>query len=306
MKRLLSCLFLVTAALSATVSCKKDDDSVDIAPPRDYATQYETEKANIEEFLKTHYIKPGSVEDNYNIVFDSVPNPPTQKTIWEQTDYPLQPKQVTFSGVQYTIYYLKLNQGVGDAPNRGDDILVAYKGTLMDKTQTQFDAQPYPQSLLSLGQLILGWQEILPLFKEGVYVDSNPSGPAQFNDYGAGVMFLPSALAYYNNPQASLPAYSSLVFSFKLYRVEDADFDGDGLLNKYELNGTDPDPANFDSDGDGIPNYRDTDDDNDGTPTLLEVTNPATGEVYENYNDIPSCVPGGVKRHLDPSCDDLG
>ncbi|MGV3460924.1 MAG: FKBP-type peptidyl-prolyl cis-trans isomerase [Flavobacterium sp.] len=316
MKRFKSSVLVTVAAITLTISCKKDDNGADIAPPRDYAVQYATEKADIEEFLKGFYIVGTTGQEPYDIRFAKITDASTQTSIWDQTTYPLQSKLVTFSGVEYTVYYLVLNQGVGDAPNRGDNVLAAYRGTLMTEEgqDSPFDFLPYPQNISSLGEAILGWQEIVPLFKEGVYSSVNPENPATFTDYGAGVMFLPSALAYYNRSVATAPAYSSMVFSFKLYRVEDGDMDGDGLLNKYELNGTDPDPVNFDSDGDGIPNYLDTDDDNDGTPTLVEVTDPATDEVYAidpatNLPRIPSCDPAnptvGIKRHLDPACDGL-
>lgn len=301
MKRFIRSLFVAVIAIAFAVSCKKDDNGEDIAPPRDYAVQYTTEKADIEAFLKGYYIQSGT-EAPYDIKFAEILPGGTQTSIWDQTEFPLQSKQVTFSGVEYTIYYLMLNQGVGDAPTRGDDILAAYRGTLITEGQTQFDYMPYPQSLLSLAQTIRGWQEILPLFKEGVYVPnppSDPNGPPYFENYGAGVMFLPSALAYYNNAVTNAPAYSSMVFSFKLYRVEDADVDGDGLLNRYELNGTDPDPANFDSDGDGTPNYLDTDDDNDGVPTRAEVMDEDDELVL---NPIPPCTTGGLPRHLDSTC----
>ena len=49
---------------------------------------------------------------------------------------------------------------------------------------------------------------------------------------GAGVMFLPSGLAYFNGASGSIPSYSPLIFSFKLYAIKRADQDGDGILSR--------------------------------------------------------------------------
>jgi hypothetical protein len=86
----------------------------------------------------------------------------------------------------------------------------------------------------------------------------------EFSNFGSGVMFLPSGLAYYNQiPSALIPSYSPLIFSFKLKSQKSRDHDRDGILSKYEVNPTiaNQKPKDYDSDGDGIPNYYDIDDD---------------------------------------------
>lgn len=299
MKRIIYAIAIVAAIGLFSVACKSDDDN-NVAPPRDYAVQKAVEEKDIEDFLKAHYIEVDPV--TMDVTIDSLDTAHTV-SIKSQTEFELKHKMVTFAGQEYKVYYLMLREGVGDKPNRGDNVLAAYKGTLLNGTV--FDQLPFPQNVSSLNTAILGWQEIIPEFREGVYSSDNPQNPASFTDYGAGVMFLPSALAYYNTSLMTAPAYSTMIFSFKLYRVEDGDVDGDGLLNKYELSDTDSDPANYDTDGDGIPNYRDTDDDNDGILTRVEITNQDTDEVY-TFENIPVCPGGnGKKRHLDPTCDGL-
>ena len=293
MKRYLKVLCLLSFV--AFTACKKDDDN-SIAPPRDYTVQYGTEKPMIEEYLKTHYI---TVDADMNVVVHDLPDDGSQTSIWDQQEYPLQHKMVTYSGVEYTVYYLSFFEGVGDAPTRYDNVLVSYRGWLLDGTQ--FDYLPYPQNFSSLYGTIQGWQEIIPLFKEGFF-DTTPSpDPVQFTDYGAGVMFLPSALAYYDAIRPSIPSYSPLVFSFKLYDMQTADDDNDGIPNKYE---TEPgiELVDYDTDGDTTPNYQDVDDDNDGYPTRDEITIPGTdpAQVYE-FDAIPVCTTG-KKRHIDVSC----
>ncbi|MFL9845716.1 FKBP-type peptidyl-prolyl cis-trans isomerase [Flavobacterium rhizosphaerae] len=299
MNRLLKVLTLVFIALF--VSCKKDDDS-NTVPPRDYGEQYAADMDSIENYLKNNYIV--SVDEDYNIEFAEITDPITQVSIWDQTDYPLMSKQAKSynenNTVTYTLYYLLLNEGGGNAPTRGDNILVSYRGTLLNGTQ--FDYQPYPQGTFSLAETIEAWQELMPLFKSGDYIDipDNPN-PAEFENYGAGVMFVPSGMGYYNNPRSVLiPNYSPLVFTFKLYAVDYTDLDSDGILNKDE---TEPgiDIYYYDTDEDGIPNYLDTDDDGDGYTTFYEITITGTDEQYP-FDEIPTCEGGTLKKHLDPNC----
>lgn len=284
-------------SLAVIASCKKDDD-VSIAPPRDYDVQYATEKVQIEEYLNTHYIV--SVSEAFDIVIDSLDadaQADGELSLWEQSDYPLQTKEVNLNDVDYKLYYMVLNQGVGDMPSRYDNVRVAYRGWKLDNDQ--FDYDPVPQTLFPLMNYIEGWHEIIPLFNTGIYDETPSPDPANFTNYGAGVMFLPSDFAYYDGIRPNIPAYSPLIFSFKLYQMEISDTDNDGIPNKYEV-GPDNDIFNYDTDGDGIANYEDPDDDNDGYSTRDEITIPGTDEVYD-FENIPTCETG-IKRHIDPSC----
>jgi FKBP-type peptidyl-prolyl cis-trans isomerase FkpA len=293
--------FALVSLITLAASCKKDDDTT--VPLRDYTVQYATEKANIEEYLHTHYI--ASVDADFNVELLPIPEGGSQVSIWDQTEYPLLNKQVqsldTDNTPLYTVYYLMLNQGTTDQPTRADNIVVSYRGTALDDG-TQFDYNPFPSSAFSLATTIEGWQEIIPLFKAGTYVDVPGSpNPASFQGYGAGVMFLPSGLAYYNVAASSaISTYESLIFSFKLYSVGYLDSDNDGLQNRHETEGT-TDIARYDTDGDGIANYLDNDDDGDGFLTRSEITNPLTGQPYA-FGDIPLCTGGTLPKHLDPNC----
>jgi len=297
MNRFLKALGLVVL-IAFFASCHKDDNSV--TPPRDYGVQYNADKDTLETYLKNHYI--ASVDADYNIAFADITNTATQTSIWDQKVYPLQNKKVTSNEVEYTVYYMVLREGVGQSPTRADNILVSYRGILTDKKITQFDYQPFPQAASSLATTIEGWQEIIPLFKTGTYTDipDNPN-PAKYDDYGAGVMFLPSGLAYFNeSPSGLVGAYACMIFNFKLYALEYTDLDSDGILNKDE---TVPgvDIKDYDTDGDDIANYLDADDDGDNYPTLYEIRMPGTTTPYP-FEDIPLCSGGTLKRHLDPNC----
>lgn len=123
--------------------------------------------------------------------------------------------------------------------------------------------------------------ETFPQFKTGSY-STRADGTISYNDFGAGIMFIPSGLGYYAAGSANIPSYSPLVFSFKLFELQRLDQDGDGIPSYLEdLNGDgysrvlatgvlNPD----DTDGDGIPNFLDVDDDGDGYGTKNEIKRP--------------------------------
>src|SRR5690606_26668749 len=96
--------------------------------------------------------------------------------------------------------------------------------------------------------------------------------PVTFADYGVGVMFLPSGLAYYNQVTGAVPRYSPLIFTFNLYELNYRDHDNDGILSKDEVANPGDNPLDYDSDNDGIPNMYDKDDDNDSYLTRFEIS----------------------------------
>jgi hypothetical protein len=55
-----------------------------------------------------------------------------------------------------------------------------------------------------------------------------------------------------------------------------------------------------------VPNYLDTDDDGDGYTTKrereIETTPEGEPAEYYDFEDIPTCPGGSLKRHLDPAC----
>ncbi|SCY67097.1 FKBP-type peptidyl-prolyl cis-trans isomerase [Flavobacterium caeni] len=299
--------FLAFATLSVLFSCDKNNNSVDYEILQDYGVQYTYDLSVIEDYLKTHYIEeivnnPGGVDDQ-DIKLSPIPEGGTQEAIW---DSPL----LHFVDVErhtmtYRIYYIKQREGAGDQPSRVDRVLTSYDGAYlkMGEEPTRFEYVQTPTSYLPLHSVIVGWSEIFRLFKDGNLVE-NPGNPATFEDFGAGVMFVPSGLAYYNQATSTIPKYAQLMFKFKLYDVKLDDQDGDGIYsNDEDINGDGF--FDDDSDGDGIVDYQDTDDDGDGHLTRNEIKN-ASGELYD-FNLIPDCSgdtsnPDRLKRHLDPAC----
>lgn len=305
------------------VSCSKSDN--DSVPLRDYAEQYATDIANIEEFMQTHYIEvinhPGFPDDQ-NVTFIRIPEGGTQTSIWNSpdlvTDFTVDAHDIT-----YKLYYLKLRDGSGPNSRRPcnvDKVLTSYVGSYLYPAKetiggvevdvvnnNQFEEVINPQTYLILSSTVRGWGEVFPKFATGSY-SGNPDGTLSYNDFGAGIMFLPSGLGYYGTSRSSIPGYSPLVFTFKLYEIERVDNDGDGIYSFQEdINGDGyvrvlkegvPNPD--DTDGDGTPDFLDVDDDGDFFMTKDEIKNPLTGVAYP-FADIPLCT-DGKKKHLSTLC----
>jgi FKBP-type peptidyl-prolyl cis-trans isomerase FkpA len=299
MNKFFKILFVIAITVSFS-SCNKDDDNK-AEPLRDYTVQYAADIDSIDDYLDTHYME---VDADFNVTYTEIPEGGTQQSIRLQTDYPLDFVMVNNEDhdVNYKVYYIKLREGLGRKPTEVDSVHVAYRGTLIN--DTQFDLAQNP-IWFQLQEVVPGWSEIIPKFKTaGTYDDSEGPDPVDFQEYGAGVMFLPSGLGYYGNssPSGTIAGYSPLIFSFKLMELRYKDHDRDGILSKDEGDPTDPTIKliKYDSDGDGTPNLYDVDDDGDHFLTKNEIKNPITGNPYP-FADIPTCT-DGKKKHLSAAC----
>lgn len=293
--------FILLLAGIAIVSCSKDHDDPETVPLRDYKEQYKADNDSIVKYLNTHYIK--EVTANFDITIEKIPAGGTQTSIMNQTVYPLQSRDVYNHDVTYKVYYLSLNKGTGEAPMNTDRVFASYTGSLLNGTV--FDSsygvgRSFELYMYAAQSVIDGWGEIFPQFKTGTPSAPGPDGTITYTDFGAGVMFLPSGLGYYGSGQESIPAYSPLVFSFKLFSLQRLDHDFDGVFDYQEdLNGDGyvydfrdtaryPTPPTTmvadDTDKDGIPDYVDSDDDGDGFSTYYEITKPA-GQIGFGVKD---------------------
>lgn len=311
--------FILFCSLLTLFSCNKSD-SVTGVPIRDFDVQYADDIAIIEDYLNTHYISVSAGQDvtiskiaageasimsyliDYNVVSDVYPQ--------------LKKKPVVINDKTYFVYFLKLraDNPTGISPSKADEVFTAYDGRYLQyKTEsvdgvdvttlqaTQFQYVPFPSAFFRLDTSIRGWREVMPLFKSGSFVNV-PGEPERYDNFGAGVIFIPSGLAYFSQPQPNIPAYAPLVFSFKLYDVKYGDQDQDGVLsNDEDLNG-DGDFTNDDTDGDGIQNLYDTDDDGDSYLTKNEIK--INGVMPTSYSQILDCsgTTTGIKKHLDKNC----
>ena len=299
--------FFLFSSVLILFSCNKSDDTTSV-PIRDFDVQYADDMALIEDYLKTHYI-PTDFDPNLDVEIKKIDA--TQASIWsllrveEDTNaqYPqLLKKTFEYNDNTYEIYYLKLraNLEAGIAPSRVDEVLASYNGTYLrynteevdgvDVTtldETLFESSPFPSAFTALDAVIRGWTEVFPFFKSGNKQDLIGE-PTAYSDFGAGVVFIPSGFAYFNQGRTSplsgvtIPSYSPLVFTFKLYEVRRADQDRDGILsNDEDINGDGFfDIENDDTDGDGVMNMYDVDDDGDGYYTRNEIKKPTVDGIF--------------------------
>ena len=302
--------FILLLAGIAIVSCNKsDDDDVVTVPLRDYKEQYKADNDSIVNYLKTNYIE--SVTADFDIKISKIPVGGTQISIWDQKEYPLQTRKVYSNDVTYEVYFLTLRQGTGSAPMNTDRIVASYTGNFLNGKV--FDSSYGNAETFNLfayspeGSVIEGWSEIFPQFKTGTSKTDVATGVISYDNYGAGVMFLPSGLGYYAGTVGSDgPAYSCLVFSFKLFDLQRMDneysissstggivilgdgvpdyledVNGDGYVYDFRNTTKYPNPPAKlidDTDKDGIADFVDFDDDGDGFSTRFELTKP-TGQI---------------------------
>lgn len=100
------------------------------------------------------------------------------------------------------LYYIVTTPGTGTQPTINSTVTVNYKGYLTNNSV--FDQSSPSGTTFPLSSVIKGWQEGIPLFKKG----------------GKGILLIPSALGYGNQPQGSIPANSVLIFDIDLLNVQ--------------------------------------------------------------------------------------
>jgi hypothetical protein len=93
------------------------------------------------------------------------------------------------------------NQGNGGTCNSFSTVRVSYKGYLTDGSV--FDESAVEGVSFGLQQVIKGWTEGIPYFKEG----------------GNGKLLIPSALGYGKQGTSGIPANSVLIFDVKLLEI---------------------------------------------------------------------------------------
>ena len=315
-------VFAIFVGIAACTSTSTEEPEA----PRDYATQYATDLAAIDSYINTHYL---TFDADYNVTFDTLLPTSGHSSIRTDTAFQLKDTTVVEDGIDYKVYFIKFREGTEKRPTQVDSIHIAYKGIKLLKS-APFDQAVTP-TWFRLQEVITGWSHIIPNFKTGTYTPGTGGNPTTFDQYGAGVMFLPSGLAYYNGSAGTILPYSPIIFSFKLHELRYRDHDADGVLSKDERK-LDPtvsalirwkenpggnllkkdntgaivtDVPFLDTDGDGYPNMYDIDDDGDRVMTRVEIKNP-TGGLYL-YNMIPDCSgsatnPNRVRKHIDPAC----
>ena len=111
--------------------------------------------------------------------------------------------KTTASGLQYKV----LKKGTGKQATIESVVLTDYHGTLIDGTVFDSSVDRGQPAEFPVGQVIQGWQEGIPLMKEG----------AKYR------FFIPQELAYgMQSPSPKIPAGSTLIFDVDLLEVKPA------------------------------------------------------------------------------------
>ena len=109
--------------------------------------------------------------------------------------------QTLKNGIQYKV----IKKGKGAKPKASDSVVAHYKGTLIDGTEFDSSYKRGQPATFGVGQVIQGWQEVLPLMAAG----------------SKWQVFIPSDLAY--GPRGAGPNIGpneTLVFDIELLEVK--------------------------------------------------------------------------------------
>ena len=105
------------------------------------------------------------------------------------------------SGIQYEI----LKEGQGKQPNPNSNIKAHYRGSLLNGKEFDSSYKRNQPFTARLTQLITGWQEVIPMMKEG----------------SAWRLWIPSHLAYGDNGTGGIPGGATLMFDVELLQILD-------------------------------------------------------------------------------------
>ncbi|WP_369752837.1 FKBP-type peptidyl-prolyl cis-trans isomerase [Flavobacterium sp. WC2409] len=118
----------------------------------------------------------------------------------EIVDY-IAKNKLTATKTDTGLYYVINEPGTGIKPTASSNVTVAYKGYFTNGTV--FDQSDASGISFGLNQVIKGWTEGIPYFKEG----------------GSGVLLVPAQLGYGNNTTGPIPGGSVILFDVKLIKV---------------------------------------------------------------------------------------
>jgi len=279
------------------VSCNNDDDGGNTEPPRDRGEEAAAAQLEIESFLETHFynyeeFQSPPADFDFRVEIDTIAGENIDKTpLIEQVDFKTVRDRVE-DDVTYKLYYLNVAQGGGESLQFPDIAFMTYEGFLIDLEK--FDGSPTPVRF-DLTQFINGFQDALIEFNGAETITSNEDGSVSYDNFGIGAVFIPSGLGYFNiSPTTEIPSYAQLVFTFQLIDATQADQDNDGIPSFMEdLNGNGLEEDD-DTDEDGLPNFLDADDDQDGRPTRDEIEIDGDGNIT-----FPDVDGDGTPDYLD-------
>ena len=297
MIRVLQKSVLLISTILFITSCSNDDNNVntiiDLEPVLD---QYILENDSIVTYMKTHFYNYEDFQNlasnsSVDLVIDTIAGDNSNKvSIFDQiTTFTVDVVDENDEIVPHNMYYIINREGNGQNPSVADSVFVSYKG-FRPYSDDVFDSKPFPVWLDNVFN-IRGFKEFTSFLKRGDVIINN-DGTYDFENFGIGFVIMPSKLGYYDNSTSKIPAYSPLIFQVNLHTLNVTDHDLDTINSiEEDLNG-DNDLFNDDTDEDGIPNFQDIDDDNDGILTKDEYDQNGDNVPDDSDND-------GIPDYLD-------
>ena len=311
-------ILILVLCIATVWSCKKDDEEESlIAVPQQSLSETAVEDdAKIQEFLQTHFYNYEEFDSppadfDYRIKLDTIAGDNANKTPLSDQ---MASKEVSISSdafglaesetVQHKYYYLEAEEGSGPSPSVADSTFVRYEGSLLNGTV--FDGSISSPVWFDLAQIqgpgaARGFAEAIPNFKSGGEIVINADGTFNVENYGVGLMVLPSGLGYFNVARGGIPVYAPLIFKIDLFAMNVTDHDRDGIPSIMEDEDKDGYLYNDNTDieeeklfGTLFANFVDSDDDGDGIDTIDEIDIDEEGNV--TFRDTDG---DGIKDHLD-------
>lgn len=286
---------LLCTAIVGTLLYACGSDSNSPVDNFDHEAQAIIDNDSLVSFLKKHY---------YDADVDSI-KPLISGKVALFDDVKLKRQNITETinetSIEYKLYYYVANQGEVSkgSPTVVDSIFVNYSGQRIvntDSLSTTFDSNKAvwftPGGALVVqndgrevvNSTIRGWAYGYTNFSPGNNITDN--SPLTYENFGKGVLFIPSGLGYQNIGSGSsiLPNESLMFYIDLLEYVKDTDGDQDGIPSIYEDLDGDGIPWNDNTDEDIRANYIDRDDDGDGVLSKDEDKN-GDGNPANDFSD---------------------
>ncbi len=103
------------------------------------------------------------------------------------------------------LYYIETKEGKGSTPEKGQTVVVNYKGMFLDGREFDSSYGKDPIEFpLGQGRVIKGWDEGIGMMRKG----------------GTAILVIPSDIAYGPQGRSSIPPYSTLVFEVELVDIK--------------------------------------------------------------------------------------
>lgn len=225
--------FAVLSMLIVLAACSKDDNKTE--KPRDRAQEAIEAQNEIEEYLNNYtynyedFDNP-SEDFDFKIQFEKIEE--SGKTpLMDLVDYKVVEDPVK-AGLEYKLYYLKVKKGDGEALADAEVAFITYDiwrmrtDELIDGTS---DSQPKPFVMDAPSNP--GLKEVLREFNAGTDFEINDDGTVTYTGYGIGAAFIPSGLAFFNQPPlgSTIGYYNQLIYTFhtKAMKAKESDEDED-------------------------------------------------------------------------------